>query len=229
MASKKLVKDAAEAAKKHEASRRDAINEFNRNYMGKYWIDANKVPTDEDIESAKKDYESAKETLEKKDDYFVADKANAKRVATFMKEALKWLPWKGQFYVGVVRLNDLLTDFINKFDDENPSDLLFEYGAMECAHLLFKDYGGNGYESARWFWDNNEQFVPIHDTLYELHNWRANEDQKLQNLNMRYAMMAQGYYMYILEGTEEDPVEAKKVLKNEVDALKETEPEKGAE
>ena len=208
MASKKVKKDVAEAAVKQEEMRRDAINEFNRNYMGQYWIDANKIPTDEDIESAKKDFEDAKETLEKKNDYFIADKANSKRVATFMKDALEHLPWKGQFFVGVVRLNDLLADFINKFDDENPTDLLFEYGAMECAHLLFKEYGGVGVESARWFWDHNEEFVPIHDRLYELHNWRELENKKLENLNMRYAMMAQGYYMYVLEGQDQDPVES---------------------
>ena len=221
MAKKKQTQTVADAAKKQEEARREAIDEFNRNYMGQYWIDASKIPTDEDIEAAKKDFDDAKEKLDKKSDYLIADKANAKRVAEFMKEALNHLPWKGQFFVGVVRLNDLLTDFINKFDDENPTELLFEYGAMECAHLLFKDYGGVGVESARWFWDNNEQFVPIHDTLYDLHNWRELENKKLENLNMRYAMMAQGYYMYVLEGAEQDPVESAEKTEEVEEAPKE--------
>ena len=43
----------ADQAKRLEEERKKAIAEFNTQYMGKFWIDPDKVPTDKDIEDVK--------------------------------------------------------------------------------------------------------------------------------------------------------------------------------
>ena len=53
----KNVNDAASQTARLEEERRKAIAEFNVQNMGKYWIDPDKVPTSEDIENVKKEFE----------------------------------------------------------------------------------------------------------------------------------------------------------------------------
>ena len=62
MAKKKTTKEetkdkAVEAASKLTADKLAAIREFNMQNVGSMWIDPEKVPSDEDVEQAKKDYE----------------------------------------------------------------------------------------------------------------------------------------------------------------------------
>ena len=77
--------DPAKMAAQMEEERRKAIAEFNTTNMGKYWIDPDRVPTDEDIKKAKATFEKATKDLQEKKDYVIADKTNALRVAKFMK------------------------------------------------------------------------------------------------------------------------------------------------
>ena len=86
---------------KLEEERRKAIAEFNVQNMGKYWIDPDKVPTSEDIENVKKEFEERTKALQEKKDYLVADKSNALRVAKFMKDFNDNAVWSQRMFVGV--------------------------------------------------------------------------------------------------------------------------------
>ena len=59
MVKKKSTKALANEVEKHEIERRKAIADFNTQNMGKYWIDPDKLPTEDDINLAKEEFEKA--------------------------------------------------------------------------------------------------------------------------------------------------------------------------
>lgn len=194
---------------KLEDERRKAIAEFNVQNMGKFWIDPDKVPTDEDIENVKKEFEERTKALQEKKDYLVADKSNALRVAKFMKDFNDNSVWSQRMFVGVLNFSALMNDFIENFDENNPKDLVMEYAPMQYAFLLFENYGGVGIDSARHMAEIWDEYLPIYETLHELVDWYKKEADKCDELKEKWAMFEQGYYLHILEGTEEDPRDEK--------------------
>jgi predicted RNA-binding protein with EMAP domain len=208
----KNVNDAASQAARLEEERRKAIAEFNVQNMGKYWIDPDKVPTSEDIENVKKEFEERTKALQEKKDYLVADKSNALRVAKFMKDFNDNSVWSQRMFVGVLNFSALMNDFIENFDENNPKDLIMEYAPMQYAFLLFENYGGVGIDSARHMAEIWDEYLPIYETLHELVDWYKNEADKCDELKEKWAMFEQGYYLHILEGTEEDPRDEKNTV-----------------
>jgi len=204
MRKSKEKKTADQVAAQQEKSRRDAISEFNVTNMGKFWIDPDRVPTKEDTEGAKKEFEDFVKSLQEKKDYVIADKANALRVAKFMQQFIDKAPWTGMEFVGILQFHDYIQDFLDKWNEDDPKDLVFEYGAMEFAYLKFVGRGGIGIESAKVAKEENEEYVPICDKLYDLHNWYELQKKKAENLQTRWRMFEQGYYLYVLEGTDEE-------------------------
>ena len=97
MANKKTKKadEAAQNAEKQAAARLAAIREFNLNNAGEAWIDPDKIPTEEDVNAAKKEFEERTIALRDKNDYLVADEANAVRVAKFLKKFIENGFWQG--------------------------------------------------------------------------------------------------------------------------------------
>ena len=202
MTRKKVTNAVADEAEKHEIERRKAIADFNTQNMGKYWIDPDKVPTEDDIAAAKKDFEGELEAFQKRD-YLVADKDNAVRVANFMKTFINRTIWKGQAFVGVARFNTQMTEFVEEFEKE-PKDLVLDYNALMFVVYMFKEFSGVGLDDAMWFIDNNEEFVSIHDHIYDLANESELQKKKIENLQIRWQYLAQGYYLTILEDVDEE-------------------------
>ena len=212
--SKKEIKNAAKAAEKHEEERRRAIADFNMNNMGKMVIDPDKVPTEEDINNAKKDFEDFTKGLQEKKDYLVADAPNALRVAKFMQTFIDRNVWTGRSFVGVLNFHGLLKDFIESFDENNPKNLELEYGPMQFAYLMFENYGGIGIESANWIAENWDEYLPIYEKLHELNDWYELQAKKSENLRQRWAAMAQGFYLELIEMNDEDVVDPATVNKD---------------
>ena len=205
--SKKTEKNenVAALAAKREDERRKAIAEFNVQNMGKYWIDPDKVPTNEDIESVKKEFEERTKALQEKKDYLIADKNNALRVAKFMKDFNDNSVWSQRMFVGVINFSALMKDFIDGFDENNPVDLVLEYAPTQYAFLLFENYGGIGIESAKHMAEIWEEYLPIYETLHELMDWYKKESDACDELKEKWGMFEQGYYLNILKDTDVDP------------------------
>ena len=204
----KNVNDAASQAARLEEERRKAIAEFNVQNMGKYWIDPAKVPTSEDIENVKKEFEERTKALEEKKDYLVADKNNALRVAKFMKDFNDNSLRSQRMFVGVLNFSALMNDFIEGFDENNPVELILEYAPVQYAFLLFENYGGVGIDSARHMAEIWDEYLPIYETLHELVDWYKKEADTCDKLKEKWAMFEQGYYLYVLDDTETDPRES---------------------
>ena len=214
----KNVNDAASQAARLEEERRKAIAEFNVQNMGKYWIDPDKVPTSEDIENVKKEFEERTKALQEKKDYIVADKNNALRVAKFMKDFNDNSLWSQRMFVGVLNFSALMNDFIEGFDENNPVDLILEYAPVQYAFLLFENYGGIGIDSARHMAEIWDEYLPIYETLHELVDGYKKEAGACDELKEKWAMFEQGYYLYVLDDTETDPREQEQPVEEKTDS-----------
>lgn len=214
----KNVNDAASQAARLEEERRKAIAEFNVQNMGKYWIDPDKVPTSEDIENVKKEFEERTKALQEKKDYIVADKNNALRVAKFMKDFNDNSLWSQRMFVGVLNFSALMNDFIEGFDENNPVELILEYAPVQYAFLLFENYGGIGIDSARHMAEIWDEYLPIYETLHELVDWYKKEAGACDELKEKWAMFEQGYYLHVLDDTETDPRESEQPVEEKTDS-----------
>lgn len=197
MADKKSKNVANDAAKQAE-ERLQTIRQFNVNNAGDLWIDPAKVPTQEDIDAAKKDFEDTTKALQEKNDYLIADANNSVRVATFLKEYISNAYWSGRYFVGVVNFDEYITKFIEEANKE-PKDLVMEYGPMQFAFLMLENCGGRGLEEAKAMAEKWNEYVPIYDTFRDHIEWYKAETERIKKLQQRWGMMSMGYYLVILE------------------------------
>lgn len=189
------VVEAEEQAK----MRLEGIKAFNTQNAGKYFIDPVKIPTDDDIAQAKKDCEDFAAEVAKKE-YFIADKENAVRVATFLKNWLSDGFWTQRFFVGVLNFNELLDEFLKSCEEE-PKDFILDYGPMQFCFLMLENYAGIGIESAKKMAEKYEEYIPIYNIFNEHVNWYKKQQDHAQELNQRYSMFQQGYWYEILPQT----------------------------
>lgn len=203
MAKKKEIstKDIEKEAAKLQEQRRNTIKDFNINNAGKFWIDPDKTPTEEDIEQAKKEFEDRTTALQEKKDYLIADKTEALRVAKFLRDFIKNAVWQKRMWVGVLNYTAEVEDFINECEKE-PKDYCLEYGAAQFLFLMMENNIGVGYDAAARMANMNNEFVPIYDTLRDHMEWYNKEVENINALQQRWAAMAQGYYMVIIPDEE---------------------------
>lgn len=198
MADKKTTKTAEKQEKKAKEARLAAIEEYNRSNMGEAWIDPDREPTDEDIAAAKKEFEERTKALQDKDDYLIADKSNALRVAKFIREFIANGFWAQRYYVGVINFVDYIDNFIKECEEEE-KDLTMEYGPMQFCFLMFENYAGFGYESAKRMAEMWDEYVPIYDVLRDHVEYYNKEVKECEKLKQRWGMLSQGYYLTYLD------------------------------
>lgn len=203
---KKKKNDVISEVERHEIERREAISEFNMNNMGKYWIDPDKIPTNEDIESAKNAYENAVRTLQEKNDYVIADEHNAVRVAEFLKTFIEKTAWSGRVFVGVCNFSALMSDFVNGWNADEPKPLVLDYAATQFVDLMLENYGGVGIDSARWMAEVWEEYLPIYEHVHGLTEGYKKEHAKCEELRDVWAMFEQGFYLVVLENELDEEV-----------------------
>lgn len=194
---KKNTKAVAEAAEKQAAQRLAAIREFNMNNAGDLWIDPDRVPTEDEVNEAKKDFEERTIALRDKKDYLIADSTNALRVAKFMKNFIENAFWTQRYFVGVINFSEYINGFITECEKE-AKDLVLEYGPMQFAYLMFENYAGKGIEDAKKMAEMWDEYIPIYDTLRTHVEWYNNEVKECERLKQRWGMLAQGYYLVLL-------------------------------
>lgn len=198
VSTKQLEKEAVQ----HEKLRQETIKQFNLNNANSMWIDPNKVPTEEDIAQAKKDFEERTKALNEKT-FIVADKTEAERVVKFLIEFIKNATWQKRTWVGVLNYVAEAEDFLKEYLEE-AKDYVLPYAPIQFLYLMLDNYQGTGYDEAvkmSKIWD---EYIPIHDSLGDIIAWYNNEAEECQKLQQRWASMEQGYYLVILPPVEPD-------------------------
>ena len=204
----KVADVATQNAEKAAAQRLAAIQEFNRQNAGEAWIDADRVPTEEEINEAKEAYEKRTIALRDKNDYLVADEANALRVAKFLKKFIENGFWTQRYFVGVINFSDYITKFIAELEGTPEQEavkkpLIMEYGPLQFCYLMLENYAGHGLEDAKKMAEMWDEYVPIHDTIRDHIEWYNNEVKMCEALKQRWGMLAQGYFLVLLTSENE--------------------------
>lgn len=204
----KVADVATQNAEKAAAQRLAAIQEFNRQNAGEAWIDADRVPTEEEINEAKEAYEKRTIALRDKNDYLVADEANALRVAKFLKKFIENGFWTQRYFVGVINFSDYITKFIAELEGTAEQEavrkpLVMEYGPLQFCYLMLENYAGHGLEDAKKMAEMWDEYVPIHDTIRDHIEWYNNEVKMCEALKQRWGMLAQGYFLVLLTSENE--------------------------
>ena len=204
----KVADVATQNAERAAAQRLAAIQEFNRQNAGEAWIDAERVPTEEEINTAKEDYEKRTVALRDKNDYLVADEANALRVAKFLKKFIENGFWTQRYFVGVINFSDYITKFIAELEGTPEQEavrkpLVMEYGPLQFCYLMLENYAGHGLEDAKKMAEMWDEYVPIHDTIRDHIEWYNNEVKMCEALKQRWGMLAQGYFLVLLTSENE--------------------------
>lgn len=206
---KEKVADAAtQNAERAAAQRLAAIQEFNRQNAGEAWIDAERIPTEDEINAAKEDYEKRTIALRDKDDYLVADEANALRVAKFLKKFVESGFWTQRYFVGVINFSEYITKFIAELEGTPEQEavrkpLTMEYGPLQFCYLMLENYAGHGLEDAKKMAEMWDEYVPIYDTIREHIEWYNAEVKMCEALKQRWGMLAQGYFLVLLTAENE--------------------------
>lgn len=204
----KVADVATQNAEKTAAQRLAAIQEFNRQNAGEAWIDAERVPTEEEINEAKEAYEKRTIALRDKNDYLVADEANALRVAKFLKKFIENGFWTQRYFVGVINFSEYITKFITELEGTAEQEavrkpLTMEYGPLQFCYLMLENYAGHGLEDAKKMAEMWDEYVPIYDTIREHIEWYNNEVKMCEALKQRWGMLAQGYFLVLLAAENE--------------------------
>ena len=204
----KVADVATQNAEKAAAQRLAAIQEFNRQNAGEAWIDAERIPTEDEINEAKEIYEKRTIALRDKNDYLVADENNALRVAKFLKKFVESGFWTQRYFVGVINFSEYITKFIEDLEGTPEQEavrkpLTMEYGPLQFCYLMLENYAGHGLEDAKKMAEMWDEYVPIYDTIREHIEWYNNEVKMCEALKQRWGMLAQGYFLVLLAAENE--------------------------
>ena len=199
----KVADVATQNAEKAAAQRLAAIQEFNRQNAGEAWIDAERIPTEDEINEAKEIYEKRTIALRDKNDYLVADENNALRVAKFLKKFVENGFWTQRYFVGVINFSEYITKFIEDLEGTPEQEavrkpLTMEYGPLQFCYLMLENYAGHGLEDAKKMAEMWDEYIPIYDTIREHIEWYNNEVKVCEALKQRWGMLAQGYFLFLL-------------------------------
>ena len=199
----KVADVATQNAEKAAAQRLAAIQEFNRQNAGEAWIDAERIPTEDEINEAKEIYEKRTIALRDKNDYLVADENNALRVAKFLKKFVENGFWTQRYFVGVINFSEYITKFIEDLEGTPEQEavrkpLTMEYGPLQFCYLMLENYAGHGLEDAKKMAEMWDEYIPIYDTIREHIEWYNNEVKVCEALKQRWGMLAQGYFLVLL-------------------------------
>lgn len=199
--SKDLKKTAEE--KKLEAQRKELIEQYNKENLGVSVL-ANEPATQEDIDNAKAAFEAAQGAFNKRV-YTIADTANAERVANFLKNwNEKYATWEKDQWVGVVRFNSYITDFLNEYS-KSAQDLIIDYGALCYLDTLMMRPFGVGLAAAKEMEAMDEEYNKILETIDDAKRASDNEQLEIKKLQEVWAAACAGFKLHYL--TEEERVE----------------------
>lgn len=182
------------------SERKKIIAEFNTNNSDNMTIDPSKVPTKEDIENAKNQYEQLVKELSDKKDYFISDSSNSLRVANFLKTFISKSFWQQRYFVGVINFVQLMDEFIESNKDKEVSDnLTLEYGPMQFAFLMLENYAGYGLDDANHMANIWDEYLPIYETFHKLIDEYKEKVEDIKRSQQIWAFMEQGYYAVSLD------------------------------
>ena len=206
MAKKKtLTKD-----EKIALERAQLIEQYNKENAGVSRLE-NEPATEDDVNAAKKAYEDA-QTAFNSQTYVIADKPNALRVAKFLKNwNEKYAVWEKDQWVGVVKFDSLIADYIGKLETEE-TDLVVDYNTLIYLDVLMMRPAGKGLESAKEMESMNEEYNKILECVDDRKNEVFEQQRKIRQLQDVWGPATCGFKIHYLTEDEMAEYEQSTVL-----------------
>lgn len=198
---------------KKVAERVSLINQYNKENEGQSYLDFEPA-TEEDMDKAKTDFEAAQKALNTKT-FVIADKANAKRVAEFLKNwNEKYAAWEKDQWVGVVKFNNYITDFLDQFAKED-QDLIVDLGALLYLDTLMMKPFGIGLAAAKEMEAIDDEYNKILEVVDDYKKKADEESQAIRKKQEVWAAACAGFRLHFVTDDSADgtkivgPVEEK--------------------
>lgn len=181
---KNIVKDAKEVDKKNQS-------------------DNNNKPTDEEIQSAQNDFESAAADFSKYK-WDICQSENAQKLINYALNFVhNKIYWTKNSWMGVIKFKEELDEAQQLLSNKEIDTFKMGYQAIEFGFYSLSNPGGIGYESAKKMESDNDVFVELLEGFgTALEDARA----RLEDVNFlqgRWASMSQGFYFEQEDGVEQ--------------------------
>lgn len=161
-------------------------------------------PTDEEVEEAKKEFEQASKDfgtklweIGKKED----SQENLDYIEHYMQNRVFWTQTG---WMGVIKMQEVIDDTQAALRENPELHLALGYQALEFMFYSFQNAGGVGYQSAKDFESENEIYARVFDAIGAKIAEARKELKEIQFLQDKYAAMAQGFYLEVEDGVEEE-------------------------
>lgn len=166
-------------------------------------------PSDEEVEEAKKEFEEASKTfgtklweIGKKED----SQENLDYIEHYMQNRVFWTQTG---WMGVIKMQEVIDDTQSALRENPDVHLAFGYQALEFMFYSFQNAGGVGFQAAKDFESENEIYARVFDAVGSKIAEARKELKEIQFLQDKYAAMAQGFYLEVEDGPEEESLEAR--------------------
>ena len=153
---------------------------------------------DEYVAMTKKEfeeYQSAYITMK----YEVETGDEALRTAQWLKDYNKTQAGApGQFWVGLLKFDEVITDAIKQIKEEENPKLEFDFGALTYTYQVMMQPYGKGIEYARWMLANQEVYNKILNKLADHMHTIDLIKKKIGLLQTRWALACNGFKMNMI-------------------------------
>lgn len=170
-------------------------------------------PSEKEVEEARNEFENAaKEWGESL--YKIGEPKDALEIVEYLRHFLRnRFIWQKEAWMGVIKLTEELDAAEILFKGKKDKGLELGYQALEFTYYVLTNPGGVGLQAALDFESENKQYLKILEEVAKQLDGSRKRLKEIEFLQQKWGAMAQGFYLEIEPGPEED--EKKDEQKNE--------------
>lgn len=163
-------------------------------------------PTDEEVAEAQKEFEEASRDFSV-ETWEIGELEDAQENLDYLFHYLRnRLFWTQTGWMGVLKMQEELERCEEFLKANKGGPLKLGYQALEFIFYSFQNPGGVGLEPAKAFEQENELYAKIFDAIGKRIAEARTELKEIQFLQDKYAAMAQGFYLEVEDGVEEEEI-----------------------
>lgn len=177
-----------------EEKRLETIKVYNEQNLGSSWIEDGK-PTPEEVKAIAEEYKTKVEAFNA-EKFTISDKANALRVAKFLK---KWneedVPWESEGWRGAIFFDAIIKQFIEECEKEE-KDLVVDWQTLTYLFMFMRNIKGVGLKSAIKFSTIAEEYNQLLDVIGDEFTRHNEGGEKMRRLQEKWAAYEHGFKIH---------------------------------
>lgn len=159
--------------------------------------DSKNKPSDEEVKEAQEKFEEASKNFSIKS-WNIGESKDAQAHIDYLNHFVaNRLFWTKNGWMGVIKIDEELTDAENFIKTNTNSPLKLGYQAIEFIFYSLQNPGGIGLQAAKDFEGENKLYAKMFDAIGDQVKEARKELKEIQILQDQYGAMAQGFYLEI--------------------------------